>query len=390
MNRLAPFALLALLLAATVSPSYAQNWTVEEAPEWTAMLDQTTGWTGADGIYSIPVDGNDQIGAWHDNQTLFIFSDTFIGDVDGIGQRLDGTTMVNNTMAYLAPGVLNPDSIRFLYRHPNSNPESMFLPDTPNSDPDEYYWFTDGISLESGVYLIAHRMRPGGGLGFARDGVSMVRIPPGSTLPFTNYQQYELPFFADANDDHGDISFGNAIMANTVRAGAPNPDGYIYIYGLDEVPFDKHMLVARVPENQFPFYNQWRFWDGQNWVPDFLQAAHVTNRVSSEHSVTPLPDGRFIMVFTVDTITRTIGFRVGPSPRGPWSIIHPIYTSTVPDEFPDADVWCYNAKAHPSLSEPGELLISYNLNCVDFWDHFQYADIYRPRFIRLIYTGDRF
>ena len=44
----------------------------------------------------------------------------------------------------------------------------------------------------------------------------------------------------------------------------------------------------------------------------------------------------------------------------------------------------YNAKAHPHLSRPGELLISYNVNTFDFWgDFFRDADIYRPRFIRL-------
>ena len=40
--------------------------------------------------------------------------------------------------------------------------------------------------------------------------------------------------------------------------------------------------------------------------------------------------------------------------------------------------------AHPHLSKPGELLISYNVNTLNFWDHFNYADIYRPRFINII------
>ncbi len=43
----------------------------------------------------------------------------------------------------------------------------------------------------------------------------------------------------------------------------------------------------------------------------------------------------------------------------------------------------YNAKAHPHLSPPGELLIRYNVDSSDFWGQFKNADIYRPRFIRL-------
>ncbi len=389
MPRIAALLLVVFLLMG-FGVSSAQNWYVEEAPEWDAMFDQHSGWSGADGIYSIPVDGNDHFGAHNTNQTLFVFSDTFIGEVDDQGNRLGGTTMINNTMAYLPPGIVDPDSIHFIYRQQGGNAASMFVPDTPNSQPGEWYWLGDGISLPDAVYILALRMRSDQELWFVRTGTAIIRIPAGSSPPFNNYQQYELPFHAPAEGDRGEISFTAGLMANTERAGAPNPDGFIYIYGLEEVPYDKYSLVARVPEEQFTDLDQWRFFDGQQWVADFTQAARLTNRVSSEMSVTPLPNNRYIMIFTVDTITRTIGFRIGLSPRGPWSITHPIYTSTVPDDFPDADAWCYNAKAHPSLSEPGELLISYNVNCLDFWDHFTYADIYRPRFIRLVYTGAEF
>jgi hypothetical protein len=46
-------------------------------------------------------------------------------------------------------------------------------------------------------------------------------------------------------------------------------------------------------------------------------------------------------------------------------------------------VYYYHAKAHPHLSEPGSLLVSFNVNATNFWDHFAWADIYRPRFLRL-------
>ena len=40
--------------------------------------------------------------------------------------------------------------------------------------------------------------------------------------------------------------------------------------------------------------------------------------------------------------------------------------------------------AHPHLSKPDELPISYNVNTLNSRDHFNYADIYRPRFINII------
>jgi Domain of unknown function (DUF4185) len=387
MIRLTVFvAFVALLLVGAV---HAQPWYVEEAPEWTAMFDQHSGWTGADGIFSIPLNGDEGFGEHNERGSLFVFSDTFIGEVDGAGNRLPGTTMINNTMAFLPAGDPDPETIDFFYRQPGGNPASVFVPGTPNSEPGDYYWLCDGISLPDGVYILAWRMHSIDNW-FYRMGISMLRIPHGSTYPWDDYQQWDVPLRVAATEDRGEISFGSGIMPNTVRAGAPHPDGYIYIYGLEEVPFGKHLLAARTPQNDFPYVDTWEFFDGTNWVQGAENAARLTDRVSSELSVTPLPNGQFICVFDVDTITRTVGFRIGATPRGPWTNTRAIYTSTVPDEFPIEGVWCYNAKAHPHLSEPGELLISYNVNCTDFWAHFSYADIYRPRFIRLVYTGNQF
>jgi hypothetical protein len=59
---------------------------------------------------------------------------------------------------------------------------------------------------------------------------------------------------------------------------------------------------------------------------------------------------------------------------------------TCPEPALDPDTLVYNAKAHPHLSKTGELLISYNVNTMDFWgDFFNDADLYHPRFIKLIY-----
>ena len=75
--------------------------------------------------------------------------------------------------------------------------------------------------------------------------------------------------------------------------------------------------------------------------------------------------------------------RIGESPVGPLGPMQRIYRA--PEVDFDPDIFVYNAKAHPHLSRPGELLISYNVNTFDFFgDFFQYSDIYRPRFIRLI------
>ncbi len=218
-------------------------------------------------------------------------------------------------------------------------------------------------------------------------GSAVLEFLPGSTPPFDEYTEHELPFWAPANDYMWGKSFGGCIMPNTITSGAPYPDGYVYIYGVKaEVnPQNKRVLVSRVPEGEITSLGAWRFWNGFAWVPEFSEAVPVAGQCGMDLTVTPLPDGRFLMIFQLNTVGRQVAARVGESPVGPWSPSYELYTITQPDSL--AGIFTYNAKAYPHLSAPGELLISYAVNTVDFWAHFSYADIYRPRFIRLVYTG---
>jgi len=79
-----------------------------------------------------------------------------------------------------------------------------------------------------------------------------------------------------------------------------------------------------------------------------------------------------------------VGFRPGESPVGPFGFYRGIWHC--PEADIDPDIFVYNAKAHPHLSTPGKLLISYNVNTFDFGDAFKDADIYRPRFVTLQFS----
>ncbi|RPI68988.1 MAG: hypothetical protein EHM47_13880, partial [Ignavibacteriales bacterium] len=59
-----------------------------QALEWDNLLDRTSGWTGADGIYSIPLNESEQPSDKEDNKHLILFSDTFIGEVDSLNHRV--------------------------------------------------------------------------------------------------------------------------------------------------------------------------------------------------------------------------------------------------------------------------------------------------------------
>ena len=121
--------------------------------------------------------------------------------------------------------------------------------------------------------------------------------------------------------------------------------------------------------------------DGRRWSRSIRDAVSIAQRLSSEFSVSPLPDGRYLLAYQLDALSQTVAVSYGNGPTGPFGQPIPIYHCPEPDT--DPNVYTYNAKAHPHLSNPGELLISYNVNTFDFWENFTNADIYRPRFVRV-------
>lgn len=366
----------------------AQPFTVEAAPEWTSLFDRREGWTGADGIYAIPLDGSELYRPQPGRRTAFVFSDTFIGRVDENGRRLSGTTMVNNTMALLQGSEPNPSKIQFFWgRNSQGQADALFKPDTPNSRPGEWYWLGDGVALNGKLHLFGNRIRrtDGGGVwGFEGTGLALLSTPLNSPNPYESFVQVDCPaYIKEPSGGRGEIIFGGAIMVNTQAAGAPRPDGYVYIYGIQNDPWIKKLLVARVLPEQFEDFSAWRYWNGVEWNEEVEASAVLTGRVSPECSITPLPNGKYLLVYQEDTLSPWVACKVGDSPTGPFGPATRLWYCDEVNSIPDAFV--YNAKAHPHLSKPGELLISYNVNAGDFWYHFENAAAYRPRFIRVRY-----
>jgi hypothetical protein len=355
------------------------TYTAEEAPEWTSLFNRTSGWFGADGIFAIPLNGKDNVTADSETESLLIFSDTMVGEIKD-NKLQPGRVMVNNTVAYIKGSKPNEDNISFHWaKNDSGKPISLFSPNTPSAEPGDYYWLGDGFlntELENTVYVFAYRMRnmdKSEDWSFKEMGTNLIAIPAGSTPPFADHRQIETPL----RFENG--GFGAGIFVNTQKAGAPNPDGYIYVYGVRGK--EKNLMVARVLPEEFENFNSWRFWDGQNWNTDMEAVAAVTQDVSNELSVSALPDGRYALVFTIKGINPIIGLRLGESPYGPFGPIINIWESS---EMKQKNYITYNAKAHPNLSSPGELLISYNVNAFDFRNEIEAnPNLYRPRFIRL-------
>lgn len=361
-------------IAVPFGSSCEELFKAERAEDWNSLFARTSGWTGSDGIYSIPMNMSEKPGG---QNHLILFSDTFIGKVDSNKKRYD-TKMVNNTLAYLKGNRPAEDSISFMWNNQESAaPASMFVPNTPNAKAGEYYWLMDGIKIKDTVHVFALRVfttESGAAMGFDLAGSAVLSFNLSAENRPVNVRQTECPFFTKNGSSHSVM--GQAILPNTRESGNINPDGYIYIYG-PKSGSTKELLAGRTKPEDILNFPKWEFWNGSQWTGDFMAAAPITNNLSQEFSVSEV-NGKYMVVFQTGS---SVAVRMGDSPVGPFGFFSEVYRC--PETDISDNVFVYNAKAHPSLSDNGSVLVSYNVNTFDFLENINNADVYRPRFIRL-------
>ena len=355
--------------AGTQHPALAQVITADQpgsnAERFTKMLDRSEIWLGADGIYSIPLNGNDNWGSANkESGTLFVFSDSMVGTADPETKRFRDANMVNHSTA-----ILRDDTIQFFYgKNGDGSRTNLF---------GKKYWLQDGIVINGKVYLTAfttdQRWKP--------TQIDLLAIPvlSSETVDWKNVTVTEkFPLFAE--NELYQLVFGIGILDHTTK------DGYIYVYGYRDTLRGgrKHLIAARVKPESYADGEQWRFWDGKDWAKDitvaFRDEATLAERISTELSVTPIGDDRYLLVFMQDVMSDRLAYKVGSSPIGPFGETVVFHRAPEPQAM-GSPIYSYNAKAHPHLSAPGLLLISYNVNRLNSLP--RNTDEYRPRFIEL-------
>ena len=379
MNRRSLFlsALLVIMLAASVSAQpkvITADQVGSNAERFTSMFDRSEGWLGADGIYSIPLNSNDHWGSANkESRTFFVFSDTMLGTADPATKQYNDVNMVNHSAAILtnyepAKKTENCENIQFLYGKNGDGSRSNLF--------EKKYWLQDGIVINKTLYLTAftpdNRWKP--------TQIDLITIPlTSSETPDWKEVTVQEHFPLLAENERFQLAFGIGILDYTAA------DGFVYVYGYRDTlkGGTKHLVAARVKPESFAEGEQWRFWNGADWVKDctetFEDKAVLAERISTELSVTPIDQDRFLLIFVQDVMSGRVAYKVGSSPIGPFGETVVFYEAPEPKVMGNS-VYVYNAKAHPHLSAPGLLLISYNVNRLGSPHN---IDEYRPRFIEL-------
>jgi hypothetical protein len=357
--------LFGLSLLGALSACAAAELRGKAAPEWDALFQRESGWIGADGNYSIPLNRD---------TTLWLFSDTLVGKVQE-GKRVDAH-MINNSIA-LQHGTNAPE---FFYgTTTNGQPASFITPEQGSSR--GYFWLAHGLRTARGLYFFMQRMvtvQSGTPFGFKLMDSWLAQVANPDDPP-SRWRITQTQVSCTEVQEKGALIFGGAVL----RQGE-----YVYVFGGDSRPAagkdhaPNGLVLARVPEEEFSEFAQWRFLADGVWRGDFKKVTPVFRNVGSEYSVSWLPGRKEYAAVYSDGIGGNILVRLAPALTGPWG--DPIQVFRCPEMDWPTKAFCYAAKAHPELvTARDELLITYAANAWDFWDLFKNARLYWPRFVRV-------
>ncbi|MCL2043415.1 MAG: hypothetical protein FWG89_04670 [Treponema sp.] len=378
-----------------------EGWYADNVSDWTALLSvyppDNSGWAGADGFYSVSLDGRDYNPARRpeDRRTFFHFSDTILSRVNPVTASRMGFGMPNNTRA-IQIGTPHHLGITF-----NTN---VIIPDPPV--PHQFYWLGANFVIGDKLYIYTVKIdnSAGGAWGFRQVGVDLVRLE----IKDGTVDESSLVIIKDTNNNLFNTAgsdawaMNSAVLLNTAAAGAINPDGYLYVYGVAE-DNGRNLVVTRVREVEIEDFSKYEYlwndhsWRNQVWRNHKTDAKYLNPSTERDfspefsiHEVKWGPDrGKFWHVYMDSRyFDRWIWIRIADSPAGDYRNSRQIYHANEPFlSIPHAGqiendnplgMYTYNAKAHPALSPEGELYISYNVN----GGIARFADIYRPRIIR--------
>ena len=338
------------------------NWTAASAPEFDRLFQRTNGWIGADGNFAVTLTND---------LTLWLFSDTFIGEVQN-GRRANAT-MINNSVAWQHGADPKSACVEFFYgRTTDGQPASLLTP----ADGKGWLWLFDAALLRGKLYLFLNqieRTEEKSVFGFRQIGtwlgeVSNPLAPPSHWA----VKQTKVPFAQFSPGE--ERSFGSALLA---------ADGFFYIYGTHSQPGSKMMILARAPETKLADFASWQFRAADGWSANFAACADLCPQVANEYSVSWMQVlKQYVLVCTENGLSEKIITRTASQPWGPWSA--PAVVFNCPETKWSQKIFYYSAKAHPMLSPANkELIVTYAANAYDFARLLNDARLYWPRFVRL-------
>ncbi|GAA3849969.1 hypothetical protein GCM10022403_096940 [Streptomyces coacervatus] len=322
-------------------------------------------WTGGDGTHSVRLP---------DGRVLWLFSDTYLGQVHGPPNPVGESYAWRDTSA---PLVRNSAVVMRGGRLQSTLPAPLF----PDPAPNQWRWpvaarvepRSPGSSEK--VVRVLLWVRTAGQSPWIYGVPTATEV---ATLSLPDLKVESVVKVVDQSlvpDPSRRILFGTTLVEK---------GGWTYVYGGDDGQAASRpassAYVARVPEGRLGEPAAWRYWSGSGWGlgPRPLSGTQVGSAFSVVRT------GGTYVLFTMATGTAgltTVTSYWACSPTGPWH--GP--TRNFSPSLPTAGVAAYNPQVHPELSGDGRLVLSYDVNWLETTGASASinADVtlYRPRFV---------
>ncbi|WP_350347797.1 DUF4185 domain-containing protein [Agromyces sp. G08B096] len=305
-------------------------------------------WTGADSAYSVELP---------DGRIAWIYSDTFLGEVDASHGRPLDSPFIHNSIV-----VDDDGSLTTFTGGTEATPESLVKVAGADEGRD-WYWFGDAtVHGDELQVMLVEFVKTGGGIwdfAFAGNGVATF-----------DAETLELRSVDDLATDG--VNWGSAIYEHP-------DDGYTYVYGVEDLQSQKFAHLARVAGGDLAD-GTWEYLGDTGWSTDHSTSKRILEGVSNEFSVQRY-QGRYTLVTgdATEPLSASIVMYRSESLEGPFTGKTELYRT--PET--GGNIFTYNAKAHPELGDGHTLLVTYNVNSFDTNDLYVEVDHYRPRYIEV-------
>ena len=323
------------------------------------------GWLGGDGDASVPL---------NQTTTLFIFSDTYVGNKDQKSRRETG--MVSNTLAIetcLPDGKI--DVKYFWNKMYSEHPEPIFKTFTNRYR----FWANDAFMLDSNLYVLLGKVghkpdaSPDDIFAFSQPGFSLAKI----SNPFDLPGNWKIELIPVPDFVYPDMQLGHHVIK----------DNYVYFFVSRN---DNAQLLVRKrigfiddPTKPFEYYALNKTWKEGIKKDDMDTIFNGFRSVTVNYH----PDiKQWVMLIDIMFMDNKIKIRTARALEGPWSDEITVYECpevTVGTTSYSKSNFCYSPREciQNYDTKKQEMLITYDINNFNFSEINANPKIYTPKVI---------
>ena len=292
------------------------------------------GITGGDGSISIDL---------KDGRSLFMWGDSFFGDVINDKRAKDTKFVIGNTFTIIDKN----GQLKTLYSGTKENPLAFIEADQDGKSP-VWYWPGHGF-VENGIlhlFMSKFHKVGEGSFGFEYLCCDYFRLDV-ETMKIIDKENFKA-----ANENN--VHYGHAVLPYK---------GEIYVYGTraDAMGMaEVHVSKAKLINDKLVDFS---YWDGAEWQTDARKSqriAGITKSVSEQFNVVELEEKIALVSQDRSGNVKDIYSFIADKPEGPFSNEKLLY-KVEESGFEVDSMMTYNAMVHPQYRKDGKVLMCNNL-----------------------------